>query len=44
MNLLYEDYKRTINPDEYHVDGTLEYVNFENDLIAKKKMLVRSKK
>ena len=44
MSLLYEDYKRTISPDEYYVDGTEEYVNFKNTLITKKKMLVRSKK
>ena len=43
MAKLYEDYKRAIMPEEYYVDGTEEYVNFKNDLIAKKKMLVKSR-
>ena len=40
MNSLYEEVKRTVNPHEYYVDGTQEYVDMKNDLIKKTKKLV----
>ena len=41
MNTLYPEVKRTVNPAEYYVDGTEEYVNFKNDLIQKTRKLVK---
>lgn len=41
MSLLYQDYKRTTNPEQYYVDGTSEYVDFKNNLIAQKKLVRR---
>lgn len=40
MNSLYEEVKRTVNPHEYYVDGTKEYVDMKNNLINKTKKLV----
>jgi nicotinate phosphoribosyltransferase len=40
MNTLYPEVKRTVNPAEYYVDGTKEYVEFKNDLIQKTRKLV----
>ena len=41
MNTLYPEVKRTVNPAEYFVDGTKEYVEFKNDLIQKTRKLVK---
>lgn len=41
MNTLYPEIKRTLNPHEYYVDGTENYVNFRTDLIQKTKKLYR---
>ena len=41
MNTLYPEVKRTVNPAEYYVDGTKEYVEFKNDLIQKTRKLVK---
>ncbi len=41
MNTLYPEVKRTVNPAEYYVDGTEDYVNFKNDLIQKTRKLVK---
>ena len=41
MDLLYPEYKRTIMPEEYYVDGDYDYVNFKNDLIAKTRKLIK---
>ena len=41
MNTLYPEVKRTVNPAEYYVDGTEEYVNFKNNLIQKTRKLVK---
>ena len=41
MNTLYPEVKRIMEPHEYYVDGTLEYVEFKNDMIEKYKRLVR---
>ena len=35
MQTLYPEVKRTLNPHEYYVDGTENYVNFKNDMIKK---------
>ena len=43
MNTLYEEVKRTVNPHEYYVDGTREYVNFKNEMIENTKKLVRKR-
>ena len=39
MATIYPEVKRTMNPHEYYVDGTKEYVDFKNDLIVKTKKL-----
>ena len=41
MKTLYPEVKRTLNPHEYYVDGTEEYVNFKIDTIKKAKKLIR---
>ncbi len=41
MNTLYPEVKRIRMPHEYYVDGTKEYVDMKNDLIAKTKKLVK---
>ena len=41
MNTLYPEVKRPVNPTEYYVDGTEDYVNFKNDLIVKTRKLVK---
>ena len=41
MKTLYPEVKRNKMPHEYYVDGTKEYVNMKNDLIAKTKKLTR---
>ena len=41
MNTLYPEVKRSVNPAEYYVDGTEDYVNFKNDLIQKTRKLVK---
>ena len=41
MNKLYPEVKRCINPHEYYVDGTEEYVDFKYDLIGKVKKMTR---
>ena len=41
MSTLYPEVKRNLNPHEYPVSGTLEYVDFKYDLINKTKKLVR---
>lgn len=41
MDTLYPEVKRIMNPHEYYVDGTLEYVNFKNEMIRNTKKLVR---
>lgn len=41
METLWEEVKRTINPHKYYVDGTEEYVNFKNKMIAKKRSLTK---
>ena len=43
METLYPEVKRTLNPHEYYVDGTKEYVDFKNDLIVHTKKLVKKK-
>lgn len=41
MNTLYPEVKRAVNPAEYFVDGTKEYVEFKNNLIQKTRKLVK---
>ena len=41
MNKLYPEVRRCINPHEYYVDGTKEYVDFKYDLIDKVKKFTR---
>lgn len=41
MDTLYPEVKRPVNPTEYYVDGTEDYVNFKNDLIVKTRKLVK---
>ncbi len=41
METLYPEVKRIMNPHEYYVDGTEEYVNFKNEMIKHYKKLVR---
>ena len=41
MSYLYPEVKRTIMPQEYYVDGTLEYINFKNDMIKRTRKLVK---
>lgn len=42
MNTIYPEVKREMNPHIYYVDGTLEYVEFKNDMIKKlKKEIVK---
>ena len=43
MKTIYPEVKRTCNPHEYYVDGTLEYVEFKKDMINKVKKLVNGK-
>ena len=43
MKTIYPEVKRTCNPHEYYVDGTLEYVEFKKDMINKVKKLVKGK-
>lgn len=43
MALLYPEYKSTTMPEEYYVDGTEEYVNFKNEMVAKIRKKVRTK-
>ena len=40
MNTIYPEIKRTMNPHEYYVDGTENYVNFRTETIQKTKKLV----
>ncbi len=44
MATLYPEVKRALNPHEYYVDGTENYVNFRTDLIQKTKKLVKAGK
>ncbi len=42
MNTIYPEVKREMNPHTYYVDGTLEYVEFKNDMIKQlKKEIVK---
>lgn len=41
MATLYPEIKRIMNPHEYYVDGTEQYVNFKNEMIMNVKKLVR---
>ena len=41
MDTLYPEIKRTLNPHEFYVDGTEDYVNFRTDTIHKVKTLVK---
>ena len=41
MSYLYPEVKRTVMPQEYYVDGTLEYINFKNDMIKRTRKLVK---
>lgn len=41
MSKLYPEIKRIINPHEYYVDGTLEYVMFRNNMIDEVRENVR---
>lgn len=42
MNTIYPEVKREMNPHSYYVDGTLEYVEFKNDMIKQlKKEIVK---
>lgn len=43
MSRIYEENKRTMLPEPYYVDGTLEYINFKNDFIAKTRKLAKTK-
>ncbi len=43
MSTIYPEVKRTLNPHVYYVDGTLDYVDFKNDMIVKTKSKVRGK-
>lgn len=43
MTTLYPEVKRTEKPHGYFVDGTLDYVNFKNEMIRNYKTLVRKK-
>ena len=43
MTTIYPEVKRIMNPHEYYVDGTENYVNFKNEMIQKHKKLVREK-
>ena len=40
MATLYPEVKRTMNPHEYYVDGTEEYIDFKEETIEKVKKLV----
>lgn len=40
MATIYPEVKRTLNPHNYHVSGTEEYVNFKNDMISEHRKLV----
>ena len=44
MARIYPEVKRIMNPHEYYVDGTKEYVEFKNDLIVKTKALTNGEK
>ena len=41
MDTIYPEVKRTLNPHEYYVDGTIDYVDFRTDLIQKTKKLIK---
>ena len=41
MNELYPEVRRSINPHEYYVDGTKEYVNMKYNLIENTKKLIK---
>lgn len=41
MNELYPEVRRSINPHEYYVDGTKEYVNMKYTLIENTKKLIK---
>ena len=41
MSTIYPEIKRTMNPHEYYVDGTEDYVNFKKETIEKTKKLTR---
>ena len=41
MSTIYPEIKRTMNPHEYYVDGTEDYVNFKKETIEKTKKLIR---
>ena len=41
ISKLYPEVRRSINPHEYYVDGTEEYVDFKYDLINKTKMKIK---
>lgn len=41
METIYPEVKRIEKPHGYYVDGTLEYVNFKNEMIINAKKLVR---
>ena len=44
MKTLYPEVKRTMNPHEYYVDGTEDYVNFRTNTIEKTNKLVKVRK
>lgn len=41
MSTIYPEVKRTMNPHEYYVDGTEDYVNFKKETIEKTRKLIR---
>ena len=43
MDTIYPEVKRTLNPHEYYVDGTEEYMNLKVDEIHKVKQLVKKR-
>ncbi len=43
MDTIYPEVKRTLNPHEYYVDGTEEYMNLKVDEIHKAKQLVKKR-
>ncbi len=40
MATLYPEVKRTLNPHEYYVDGTEDYIEYKEDMIQKVKKLI----
>ena len=44
MDTIYPEIKRTMNPHEYYVDGTEDYVNFRTETIEKTKKLIKTNK